>query len=119
MVWSRLQRVASLPVFPFEPDLPLIRLGLRHETADGVENHLELGVVLSFQIIQPAGKIRVGGNHLPEFAESPHYLDIDLYGSGTVQDAGQHGYPELGKDHNAFGVLEIVSAGRSGGYHNL
>ena len=53
--------VASLAVFPFEPDLPFLRLRLRHETADGVEDNPEICVVSALQFLQLSRQVLIGG----------------------------------------------------------
>ena len=89
--------VASLPVFPFEPDLPFLRLRLRHQAADGVEDNPEICVVSALQFLQLSRQVLIGGQYLPKPDKGPHNLDVYIYSPVTVKNAGKHGNPLLGE----------------------
>src|SRR3989344_9173959 len=68
----------------------LLRLRWRHEFADGVEHHSELGIVFLLQRRKLARKIGVRGEHLPQPHEGAHDFDIDMNSAIAVQNTGQH-----------------------------
>ena len=49
-----------------------------HELADRLEDHLELTVVLLFEVVQPLGQILVGGDQFSQAHEGTHDLDVHL-----------------------------------------
>lgn len=75
-----------------------------HELAKGVEDDLEMGVVLLFQIVDFPGQVRMGDQQTAELDEGAHDLDVDPDGPGRTEDAGEHGDPMLGE-----GVREVFS----------
>ena len=62
-----------------------------HELADGVEDRFELEVVFAFEGVELPGEVGVCCEHPAEVDEGTHDLNIDLYGAGAVEDAGEHG----------------------------
>lgn len=80
-----------LPFIASEPYLASWWLLWRHELADSVEHDFELGVVLLFESGEFPGEVVVGREHLAEFYECSHDGDVNLYGAGAAEDAGEHG----------------------------
>src|SRR5574337_1256971 len=76
------------PAF-LHPEADAFRPGLRrrHELSDGVEDDLELGVVLFLQAVEPARKIPIRSNEPAKMDKGPHDLDVDLDGTLAIQDA--------------------------------
>src|SRR3990170_828931 len=66
-----------------------------HELADGVEDHLELCVVLLLKRFELAFQVGVGDGQCPHADEGAHDLDVDLDGARAPEDAGEHGYALL------------------------
>ncbi len=63
---------------------------------------LELAVVLSFELLEPAGKILVRGKNLHQFQKRPHDRDVYLYSLLTVQDTGSMATPCSVKTSGAY-----------------
>src|SRR6266446_4107721 len=105
-------------------DFPPGRIGRKHQLADGVEDDFELGVIFVFQRRKLAGEFRVGQEHLAQTDKCAHDGDvdslfpnrsvaspcdqyslsngvparrIDLHGTRTPQDAGEHRDALLGE----------------------
>ena len=68
-----------------------------HELADGVEDHLELRVVLSLQIIELAGQVFVRSQQAAQPDERAHDFNVHLYGTPAPQDAREHRDTFLGE----------------------
>src|SRR3989338_7394435 len=80
-----------------KPDLPTLGLGRDHELSDGFKDYLELLVVLALQIGEFAGQPCVRSQQLPESHEGPYDFNVDLDGTRTPQDAGEHRHALLGE----------------------
>jgi hypothetical protein len=120
------------PFTNMETDLSFWRSWRKHQLADGVEDDLKLGVVFVFERGELAGQFRVREKHLAQAHKCAHDGDvdsrspdrsvaspcdqcspsngvparrIDLHGSRTPQDAGEHRDALLGK-----GVGKITAA---------
>lgn len=64
------------------------------ELADGVEDELELLVVIGvfgFERLDFLGEQGVRVHQAAELDEGPHDGDVDLHGAGRAKDAGKHG----------------------------
>ncbi len=72
-------------------------LGLRrgHKFPDGVEDHLEPGVVFLFQGFQFARQVRMGSQNPAHTDKGSHDLDVYRNRPGGVENAGEHGHPLL------------------------
>jgi len=85
-----------------------------HELPNGIEDDLELRVVLTFELSDFLSEFRMIEKHLPELTESAHDLDIDLDSSLALKDAGKHGNAVFGKSIRA--VFDICALFQD---HNL
>src|SRR5947208_11737811 len=72
-------------------DFPPGRIGRKHQLANGVEDDLELGVIFVFQRRELPGEFCVREEHLAQTDKCAHDGDVDLHGTRTPQDAGEHG----------------------------
>jgi len=73
-------------------------LGRRgHQPAHGVEDDLELGIVLLFQGFQLAGQFGVRRHDLPKPHERPHDLDVHPDRRRAAEHAGEHRHALLGE----------------------
>ncbi len=83
-------RVASPVSLGLEPDTPLARDGRCHQLADGVEDHLELRVVLLLKGDHLAGEVLVGRQDATEPNKRADDLDVHLHGSFAMKHARKH-----------------------------
>lgn len=82
------------------------------ELADGVEDELELLVVLGvfgFERLDFLGEQGVGIHESAELNEGAHDGDVHLHGAGRAEDAGEHGDTLLGEGvGEVFAVLATL-----------
>ena len=86
-----LSSVPSGFFFYQKSDFPFLRLGWRHELADGVEHYLELRVVFILQVGQLPRQLRIRRQHLPQPNKAAHDFNIDPHCPLASKHAGKHG----------------------------
>src|SRR6266700_626860 len=90
---------ARRPFANMKPDLSLWRSWRKHQLADGIEDNLELSVIFLFQCSKLAGEFCIREEHLTQAHEGTHDGDVDLHGTRTPQNAGEHCDTLLGEGH--------------------
>jgi hypothetical protein len=77
-----------------------LTLGLgwwRHELADGIEHHFELGIVFALKVGNLACQVLVRGQRFPELDKGTDYEHTHLDGERRVEDTGDHDRAVLGE----------------------
>ena len=82
---------ADLLASGLESDAAGFWRGRFHELADGVEDDMELAIVLPFQLIEASDKSLVRGDHFSKLNKRSHNGNIYLDCAFAVQHAGDHG----------------------------
>ena len=85
-----------------KPDGTAFRRRRRHQLADGIKDHFELGIVFSLQGFKFTSQFSMRSEHLSQADKSAHDLNIDLDCAFTPKDAGKHRHPLLGEGERQF-----------------